>query len=107
MATARLVAGGRSRTATVLPMGTTRVVPTGEKVAQLLSGVAIGAVIVYVGIFVTRGLVFGLLVLVLGLAFLARNRPRVGLVARGMAISGLAALVAILVVLALGHDFFG
>lgn len=90
-----------------MPVSTPTATPTGEKAAQLLSGFAIGALLVYVGVFVTKGLVFGLVVLVLGLAFLARNRPRVGLVARGMAFSGLVALAALLVVLALGHDVFG
>lgn len=78
--------------------------PTAEKAVQVLSGVAIGAVVVYVGVFVTRGLTFGILVLFLGVAFLARNRPRIGLVARGIALSGLTALAALLVVIALGHD---
>ena len=78
--------------------------PRGEKATQVLSGVLIGAVVVYVGVFVTKGFTFGILVLFLGAAFLARNRPRIGLVARGIAASGLAALVALLVVIALGHD---
>lgn len=88
-------------------VSTPDVTPTGERAVQLLSGFVIGAALVCVGVFVAKGLVFGLVVLVLGLAFLARNRPRVGLVARGMAISGLLGLVAILVVVALGHDLFG
>ncbi|CAN5545441.1 hypothetical protein BH11ACT8_BH11ACT8_22060 [soil metagenome] len=78
--------------------------PTGEKAVQVLSGVLIGALVVYVGVFVTKGFTFGILVLFLGAAFLARNRPRVGLVASGIAASGLAALVALLVVVVLGHD---
>ncbi len=96
---------GRELQATTVATMTQRVAtPTGEKATQLLSGVVIGALVVYVGVFVTKGLTFGVLVAFLGVAFLARNRPRVGLVARGIAISGLVGLAGVLIVLALGHD---
>lgn len=85
-------------------MSTPAATSTGDKAAQLLTGALIGAVLVFVGLYVTKGFAFGLVVLVLGLAYLARNRPRVGWVARGMAISGLAALAVLVGVLASGHD---
>ena len=39
----------------------------------------------------------------IGVAYLARNRPRVGMFARGVAISGVLALIGLTVVLVAGH----
>jgi len=78
--------------------------PTGEKVAQVLTGVVIGAAAVYTGLLLARGPVTALVVMLVGAAFLARNRPRVRWVARGVLASGLLTLTAILIVLATAHD---
>lgn len=76
----------------------------GEVVAQVLCGVVIGAAAVYAAVVVRRGPVVALVVLLVGAAYLLRNRRRVLWVARGVLASGLSALAATLVVLALGHD---
>jgi hypothetical protein len=76
----------------------------GEVVAQVLTGVVVGAGAVYAAAVLRRGFVVALVVLLIGLAYLLRNRGRVRWVARGVLTSGLTALAAILAVLLAGHD---
>jgi hypothetical protein len=78
--------------------------PRGEVVAQVLSGVVIGAGAVYGAALSRRGLLVALVIVMIGVAYLLRNRRRVQWVARGVLVSGLSALVAVVAVLLTGHD---
>ena len=78
--------------------------PRGEAIAQVLSGIVLGVGAVYLAAVVRRGPVVALVVLLIGAAYLLRNRHRTKWVARGFLASGLTALGAVLVVLLLGHD---
>jgi len=78
--------------------------PRSEAIVQVLVGIVIGAGAVYVGAVTRRGPVVALVVLLIGAAYLLRNRRRVKWMARGVLGSGLTALAAILVILLAGHD---
>jgi len=78
--------------------------PRREIVAQLLTGLVIGAAAVYGAAVSRRGVLVALVIALIGLAYLVRNRPRVRWVARGVLTSGLTALATVVAVLLSGHD---